>query len=116
MKSCVRCDTPTVELLVDCGTHPICNRFLHDPAGEEFLHPMRIGQCQTCGLVQMLDPAAASELVPPVDWITYNEPEGHLDRVAETLASLPKLIPGAVLGGISFKDDTLLARMKRRGF
>ncbi len=116
MKPCLSCNTPTVEALRDYGAHPICNRFLRDPAAEEFLHPMRIGQCRACGLVQALDPVPAPELVPAVDWITYSEPEGHLDRVAETLASLPGLKPGAVFGGVSFKDDTLLARMQRRGF
>jgi hypothetical protein len=116
MKPCLCCDTPTVELLRDYGSHPICNRFLRDPQAEEFLHPMRIGQCSACGLVQALDPVPAPELVPTVDWITYSEPEGHLDRVAETLVALPGLKPGAVFGGVSFKDDTLLARMQRRGF
>lgn len=116
MKPCLCCQTPTVELLRDYGPHPIGNRFLRDPATDEFLHPMRIGQCRRCGLVQMLDPVPASELVPAVDWITYNEPEGHLDRVAETLTSLPGLAADSVFGGVSFKDDTLLARMQRRGF
>jgi hypothetical protein len=62
-----------------------------------------------------LDPTPAEELAPSVDWITYNEPEGHLDRVAETLAALPGLPAKAVFGGVSFKDDTLLARMAKRG-
>ena len=116
MKLCLCCHTPTVELLRDYGPHPICNRYRSDAMADEFVHPMQIGQCRSCGLVQMLDPVPASELVPAVDWITYNEPEGHLDRVAETLASLPGLTSGSVFGGVSFKDDTLLARMQRRGF
>jgi hypothetical protein len=116
MKLCHCCNTPTVELLRDYGPHPICNRFLSEPTADEFVRPMPIGQCRACGLVQTLDPVPAAELVPAVDWITYNEPEGHLDRVAETLASLPGLAVGSVFGGVSFKDDTLLARMQRRGF
>src|SRR5437016_4487555 len=113
MTTCLSCQTPTVDLLLDCGPHPICNRFPATADAAEFMHPMRIGQCQRCGLVQTLDPVPAPELVPSVDWITYNEPEGHLDRVAETLAALPGLPARAVFGGASFKDDTLLARMAR---
>jgi len=104
-----------VELLRDYGPHPICNRYLTTADAPEFAHPMVIGQCGACGLVQTLDPVPAAELVPAVDWIAYNEPEGHLDAVAETLACLPGLKPGAVCAGVSFKDDTLLARMQRRG-
>ena len=101
---------------MDYGSHPICNRFLKARDGEDQLYPLQLGQCGSCGLIQLLDPVPAQELVPAVDWITYNEPERHLDAVAETLASLPGLGAGAVIGGISFKDDTLLARMARRGF
>ncbi|HWX22500.1 MAG TPA: methyltransferase domain-containing protein [Candidatus Binatia bacterium] len=35
--------------------------------------------------------------------------------MAETLASLPGLTTQAVFAGVSFKDDTLLARMQQRG-
>jgi C-methyltransferase C-terminal domain/Putative zinc binding domain/Methyltransferase domain len=105
-----------VELLRDFGPHPICNRYLTAADAPEFTHPMVIGQCGACGLVQTLDPVPAAELVPAVDWIAYNEPEGHLDAVAETLAGLPGLRPGAVCVGVSFKDDTLVARMQQRGF
>lgn len=105
-----------MELLRDFGPHPICNRYLTAADAPEFTHPMVIGQCGACGLVQTLDPVPATELVPTVDWIAYNEPEGHLDAVAETLAGLPGLKPGAVCVGVSFKDDTLVARMQQRGF
>lgn len=105
-----------MELLRDFGPHPICNRYLTAVDAPEFSHPMVIGQCGACGLVQTLDPVPAAELVPAVDWIAYNEPEGHLDAVAETLATLPGLKPGAVCAGVSFKDDTLLARLQKRGF
>lgn len=116
MRNCPSCQAHAVELLRDFGPHPICNRYVTAVDAPEFSHPMVIGQCGACGLVQTLDPVPAAELVPAVDWIAYNEPEGHLDAVAETLASLPGLKPGAVCAGVSFKDDTLVARMRQRGF
>ena len=54
-------------------------------------------------------------MVPPHDWITYNEPEGHLDELVDTLMALPGVGPGAVAGGVSFKDDSTLARLERKG-
>lgn len=116
MRNCLACQAPALELLRDFGPHPICNRYLPAADAPEFSHPMVIGQCGACGLVQTLDPVPAAELVPTVDWIAYNEPEGHLDAVASTLAGLPGLMPGAVCAGVSFKDDTLLARLKQRGY
>lgn len=116
MRICPSCQAPAVELLRDFGPHPVCNRYLTAADAPEFTHPMVIGQCHACGLVQTLDPVPAAELVPAVDWIAYNEPEGHLDAVAETLAGLSGLRPDAVCVGVSFKDDTLVARMQKRGF
>jgi len=116
MRECSSCHARSVAILRDYGPHPVCNRYLVTADLPEFTQPLVIGQCGSCGLVQVLDPVPAAELVPPVNWITYNEPEGHLDAVAETLASLPGLKPDAVCAGVSFKDDTLLARLQRRGF
>ena len=116
MDKCLVCGAQSVGLLLDFGPQPICNRFLTSPEEEEATFPMCVGQCNTCGLVQSLLPVPAEELKPRSDWITYNEPEGHLDRLADTIAALPNLTKNSVLGGITFKDDTLLRRMRERGF
>jgi len=116
MNSCYLCRSPSVKRLLTFKQQPICNRFLSDPAAPQYRHALVAGQCQACGLVQLLDPAPVKELMSPFDWITYNEPEGHLDRLADILADLPGLTPESVIAGISFKDDSLLRRMQDRGF
>ena len=113
MKHCQLCNAPKVETLVDFGLQPICNRFPQSATEPEALFPMVMEQCQACGLVQMTQPVPASELRPRVDWITYNEPEGHLDKLANKLGKLPGV---KTFAGITFKDDTLLRRMRERGF
>jgi hypothetical protein len=116
MKTCQLCGQPAVETLVDFGSQPICNRFPEMVTDQEATFPMLLEQCSACGLVQTTQPVPAAELRPRVDWITYNEPEGHLDTVADKLARLPGLTKSATFAGISFKDDTLLRRMRKRGF
>lgn len=116
MNKCLLCKTNEVRLLLDLGEQPICNRFLTKPDAEEAMFPMCIGQCVTCGLVQSIIPVAAEELRPRSDWITYNEPEGHLDRLADTIAALPGLTNNSTICGISFKDDSLLRRLRERGY
>jgi hypothetical protein len=116
MKTCQLCGKPAVETLIDFGAQPICNRFPKTVVDSEAAFPMLLEQCRACGLVQTTQPVPATELRPRVDWITYNEPEGHLDAVADKLAGLPGLTQSATFAGISFKDDTLLRRMRERGF
>jgi len=116
MRSCHVCRAKAVVDLLDLGQQPICNRFLADLESEEYTHPMLIGQCNACGLVQISNPVAANDLLPPYDWITYNEPEAHLDQLAEIIAHLPGLTSESAIWGVSFKDDSLLKRMERFGF
>lgn len=115
MGACTACGAG-VERILDLGRQPVANRFVSSPEAEEYTHPMVLGQCSRCALVQLVDPVPASELVPLVDWITYNEPEAHLDDLAAELAGLPGLPRDAVFGGVSFKDDTLLDRMGGLGY
>ncbi len=115
MSACLMCKNPSVADLLSFPPQPISNRFLKDPSGREFLHPMKITGCPACGLVQLTDPVPCAELLPRYDWITYNEPEGHLDDLADIIASLPGISRSSTICGTSFKDDSLLRRMNERG-
>lgn len=92
-----------------CGPQPLCNRYLREPGGAEFTHPLTLGYCLACGLAQLVDPVGAEEVSPRFDWITYQEPEAHLDDLVETLGRLAGPGPHRV-GGITYKDDSTLAR------
>jgi hypothetical protein len=43
----------------------------------------------------------ANVLVPIYEWITYNEPEGHLDALVDRLTRLPGIDEESFIGGIS---------------
>lgn len=115
MTACRGCGRAAAVTLFDLGPQALCNRFLVRPDDHEQRWPLAIGHCVACGLVQLtgeLIPADAMR--PRVDWITYREPEAHLDGVAETLGALADLGDEPVVHGITFKDDSLLARMRER--
>lgn len=115
MNTCRLCQKNAVTVLLDFGEQPVCNRFLHDPNESEYTHPLAIGQCETCGVIQLVDPPPAEELKPRFDWITYREPEPHLDRVADMIRALPGVTEKSIIGGISYKEDTTLRRLEARG-
>jgi hypothetical protein len=116
MKRCLICGDGAVAPMIDFGPQALCNRFLsHADEPQEFFH-MSLGQCDACGLIQLLDPPPALALKPRFDWITYNEQEGHLDNLVERVCRLPGVAKSAVVGAVSFKDDTTVARFQKRGF
>jgi hypothetical protein len=53
--------------------------------------------------------------LPAYDWVTYSEPEDHLDELADVIRALPGITPDSQIAGVSFKDDTTLDRLTRRG-
>ena len=116
MNECCICQSNKVKTLLDLGKQPVSNRFLKSIKTNEFKHQLTVGFCNSCGIIQLINPFPADELRPPYDWITYNEPEAHLDELSGILSKLPNLSKESKICGISFKDDTLLERMKKHGF
>lgn len=116
MNKCHLCPSGSVTELLDLGMQPISNRFVADLANEEYAHLMVLSQCNSCGLIQTINPVPAAELMPRYDWISYNEPEGHLNQLAEIIGNLSGITRESTICGISFKDDSTLMRMNKRGF
>lgn len=109
------CNKLSVATLLDLGLQPISNRYLPHSGINEFRHPLILGHCSSCDLAQLVNPLPARELLPPYDWISYNEPEGHLDELVSMLVRLPGVNQASSIGAISFKDDSTLRRLELRG-
>ena len=100
---------------LDLGNQALCNRFLPNPTDPEYTHPLALGVCTSCGLLQLLDPPPVEEITPRFPWITYNEPEEHLDHVTDHLLGMIESKENSVAAGVSYKDDTTLERLRERG-
>ena len=75
MSKCLLGGHSTIEPLLDLAEQPVTNRFLTAPTSKEYVHPLGIGVCRKCGLVQLTELMPVHEVRPRVDWIVYNEPE-----------------------------------------
>jgi len=111
---CLGCGTRAAETLVDFGPQPPSNRFERpgDPPAER--HPLKVAQCGACGLVQLADPMPPAMAKSRFEWLAYNEPEGHLDDLVSRLRRI--VTPASRIVGVSYKDDTTLARFNRLGY
>ena len=116
MNRCQICSTEKLNVLIDFGQQPLCNRFKTDPHEEEFRYPLILGQCQSCSLLQLTNSVPPEEIVPRVEWLKYNEPEAHLDDLTDVLCSMinPQKMTAAC--GITYKDTTMLRRLSEKGF
>src|SRR4051812_40209263 len=108
MKRCRVCQEMAVAEGLCFGSQPVSNRFLIQQDEPEDRFALALGICHRCGVAQLTERMPELALEPRVDWIVYNEPEAHLDLLAETILRLPGLPRQAKAAGISVKDDSLL--------
>ncbi len=112
---CQECEGKLTQL-VDFGLQPICNRYLSSGCASEYRHPLILSQCLQDGLLQLETPWPSEEVRPRLPWISYQEPEPHLDDVVEKIVQLPGVNQDTLIVGLSYKDYTVLARLERKGF
>jgi hypothetical protein len=117
--ACRICGERTVELFLDLGDQPHCNRLipqnLADKAEPTF--PLRAGFCQTCSLVQ-IDHTIPKESMfsdyPYVSGTTKTLVE-HFRVTAARLAEIYGLKPGQLVVDIGSNDGTWLKQYKPFG-
>ncbi|MCE7997254.1 MAG: class I SAM-dependent methyltransferase [Rhodobiaceae bacterium] len=114
--ACLVCGAEAVEEKLDVGSHPVASFYLTQKDEPENNVRLALGQCTNCGTIQSTDLVPHSALVPPYDWIVAMEPEEHLDTVADQVEALLGDPEGKVVGALTYKDDTMVDRLVRKGF
>lgn len=114
--ACLACGSGPVDALLDFGAQPPSNRFVKAGDHGQEAHSLIIGQCQSCALIQLLDPMSPAMVKSRFDWLTYNEPEGHLDGLVTHLCDSVGIGKDARIVGLSYKDDSTLARFNKKGY
>ena len=111
-----RCCPGAVEVLLDLGMQPVCSHFKSQADEPAAHHPLALAQCTRCGQLQIQDPAPVALLRCPHAWVSYIEPEGHLDQLVDELCALPNAHPQWRVGGVTYKDQSTLERLRQRGW
>jgi len=106
--ACQGCGHSSVGLLIDLGNQPLSNRFLTDRDAPEDRFPLSVGQCENCGLVQLVDMPPSTELLPRFSWMTYREPEDHIPELAKRLVAELGLGARSRICAFSSKDHSTL--------
>jgi hypothetical protein len=114
--TCKYCNAAKLRPLVDFGPQPLTNRWPTSRSEVEYTYRLRMAACPECGVPQLVDPPPPEEIRSRYDWLSYNEPEGHLDDVVERIRKLPGITAASLISGTSYKEDTTFARLARHGF
>jgi hypothetical protein len=112
---CLCCGENGVSEYINFGNQPPSNRFPLTIDEIVLDHSLRLGCCDNCGHTQLIDPMPPDKVRPIYNWLAYNEPEGHLDNLVDALSSKIVNKHKFSILGITYKDDSTLDRLKKRG-
>ena len=110
--ACRCCGARQVELVIDLGDQPHCNRLVPPdaPAGAEPNYPLRLGFCRACTMVQ-IDHTIPKESMftnyPYVSGTTKTLP-AHFRTTSERVAAAYQVKPGDLIVDIGSNDGTWL--------
>ncbi|MBP6917374.1 MAG: methyltransferase domain-containing protein [Legionellaceae bacterium] len=115
--ACTVCHDSNLKTVIDFGLHPPANRFM--PADfsehEQSKHPLALGYCEQCGTAQLTKRMPIEMMRPRYPWLLYNEPESHLDQIAEQLVTLPRINSASRILGVTYKDQSTVDRLAKLG-
>jgi len=101
--------------IISFGNFPFCHKFKKKNQKEKKFS-LEIGICKKCSLVQLNNPFPLSQLRPKYNWINYNEPEEHLDKLVKTISNLKNINKSSIIAGVSYKEISTLERFKKIGY
>ncbi len=113
---CKSCNSKAVVSKIDFGKQPPSNRYQVSYDANQESHSLELGICSSCGLLQLIDPMPIEMVRSRFSWIRYNEPEFHLDDLVEKLVRLPGIDANSSIAGLTYKDESTLDRIKKKGF
>lgn len=115
MIECKLCHSSTCRELVSFGKQPVCHRFALDNEPDN-LFPLSLGQCEHCGLVQLVQPFPVEALTPKYAWVAQNEPMAHIEPMADCIADLVGIDTDSRILGLYEFDEPLLRALRSKGF
>lgn len=114
--NCKSCNGNDIRLKINFGEQPPSNRYQTKKDVEKDTHPLNIGVCNSCGLLQLINPMPVDMVRSRYSWVKYNEPEFHLDDLVEELIKLPGIYNNSKIVGLTYKDESTIGRLERKGF
>jgi SAM-dependent methyltransferase len=112
---CLSCGDGAIKKILHLGPMPPSNCYLVGIEESCDTHPLEFGYCSSCGLAQLVNAMSPETVRAHFDWISYNEPEGHLDDLVKMLGETTGDLPYTRIVGLTYKDDSTLSRFNKKG-
>lgn len=99
------------KLILDLGKQPVTNQFSKKHNKKSKKYNLKLVQDLNTGIIKIEKPFPFKSLTPKVKWIQYNEPEGHIKDLFNTIYKKHLKKNDKVLG-LTYKDNSLIQKFK----
>lgn len=114
--SCGICEKISVIEALDIGSFPPSNKFKYrheNDSGPVF--PISLGACSNCGTIQLTKKMPIDIVRPLYPWISYTEPEEHIQSLANKILSFDNISLDSKVLGITSYDKSLVDCLINQG-
>ncbi len=112
---CRLCEKNDVRQIIDFGRQPIVHNLLRNPDDSYKLYPFRLGKCETCGFLQLMD------CIPPEilyqDYFTLSgwKQQPHIPKLLRLVETIFKTDKQSAIIEIGCNDGSFLEHLRNRG-
>ncbi len=110
---CSLCGLETLIDVVEYGQNPVSNDFIDSKKATNITNDvfsLALGYCTECNHIQLTKRISVDAIRPKYSWITYTEPEDHLDEISLELFKSKFITEKSSILGSTYKDNSLLER------
>ncbi|MEQ1729813.1 MAG: class I SAM-dependent methyltransferase [Vicinamibacterales bacterium] len=115
-RRCHGCRGDQFSPVLDFGEQPISHRLLNTPDEAEYVHPLALRRCQTCGLIQIEDPIPPAELYSDYNWLSTWKPQHHVPELVQWVVTQSGLPRDALVIEAGSNDGLFLSSLRDQGF
>tara|TARA_Y100000741_G_scaffold359685_1_gene340691 strand:- start:2445 stop:3626 length:1182 start_codon:yes stop_codon:yes gene_type:complete len=113
--NCKICNFKNKKKIIKIENFPLSN-FFSKKINQKKIINLKFFTCDHCGLIQNHKSFNFKDLLGNQKNIKQKEPEEHLDSVVKKIINLKKLKKDSKIVSLTYKDDTILNRFKKKGF
>ena len=116
MATCRLCRRDGIREWLDFGPQAISNRFLRSRDEAEYLHPCKLGVCRPAARCNSIARRRSTSCGRGSTGSVTTSRNATSTTSPTCIAKLPGVTPHSTVGGLTYKDDSTLARLNALGF
>lgn len=114
--TCRLCSADAVEIHFDFGDQPIVHHLIDSPDQAYAKHPFKVGYCNVCGLLQMVDHIKPEDLYQNYFTVSAWKPQPHAPRLIQLMESVFGIESNSRILEIGCNDGTFMELLAKHNF